>query len=92
MKKTFCRSAGTTGICFGCSFLNVEVKTQAVNNEYGGGYVFKEFLEEAAGLLEICDWRYVTIYLGESFDVTIDIIFVFIIFFLLFIMVMRRVL
>lgn len=54
MKKTFCRSAGTTGLCFGCSFLNVEVKTQAVNNEYGGGYVFKEFLEEAAGLLEIC--------------------------------------
>ena len=92
MKKTFCRSAGTAGLCFGCSFLNVDVKAQAVNNEYGGGYVLKEFLEEAAGLLKICDWRYVTIYLGESFDVTIDINFFFFIFILFFLMVMRSVL
>lgn len=93
MKKTLVRSVWAAVLCFSCIFLNADVKTWAAENEQKSMYVLKMLLEEVAvKLKDFCDWRYVKIYLGEAVFVTIDLIFILILFMLLFIMVMRRLL
>lgn len=56
-----------------------------------GNSVWIKFLEETEVMLnEISAWRYVRIYFGKGFFVTIDLIFILILLILLFIMVIGK--
>lgn len=61
-----------------------------MNNTFGNS-VWIKFLEETeVKFNEISAWRYVRIYFGEEFFVTIDLIFILILLILLFIMVIGK--
>lgn len=61
-----------------------------MNNTFGNS-VWIKFLEETeVKFNEISAWRYVRIYFGKEFFVTIDLIFILILLILLFIMVIGK--
>lgn len=63
---------------------------KTMNNTFGNS-VWIKFLEETeVKFNEISAWRYVRIYFGEEFFITIDLIFILILLILLFIMVIGK--